>query len=49
MTGSKNPKDLAASALEDAFFLEQDRVLIEKLRAMKRMAETKEALAAAFT
>lgn len=47
MTGSRNPKDLAARALEDAFFLEQDRVLIERLQAMKRMAETKDALAAA--
>ncbi len=44
---STNPRDLAARALEDAFFLEQDRVLIEKLRAMKQMAETKDALAAA--
>jgi hypothetical protein len=36
----------AASRLQDAFFLEQDRVLIERLKAMKAMAETKEALAA---
>jgi hypothetical protein len=47
MTGPENPKNLAARALEDAFFLEQDRVLIEKLRAMTAMAETKDALAAA--
>lgn len=47
MTGPTNPKDLAARALEDAFFLERDRVLMEKLQAMKRMAETKEALSAA--
>jgi hypothetical protein len=47
MTAPKKPNDLAARALEESFFLEQDRVLIEKLRAMKKMAETKEALAAA--
>lgn len=46
MTGPKT-SDLAARALEESFFLEQDRALLEKLRAMKRMAETKEALAAA--
>lgn len=38
--------DLAARRLEDAFFLEQDRILVERLREMKRMAETKESLAA---
>jgi hypothetical protein len=43
-TGPKKPNDLAARALEESFFLEQDKVLIEKLRAMKRMSETKEAL-----
>lgn len=38
-----------ARHLEEAFFLEQDRILIERLRAMKTMAETKEALAAVST
>lgn len=47
MTGAKLPADAAARALEDSFFLEQDRVLVERLREMRRMAETKEALAAA--
>ncbi len=46
MTGPKKPNDLAARALEESFFLEQDKVLIEKLRALKRTAETKEALSA---
>lgn len=36
----------AASLLEDAFFLAQDSVLIERLHAMQKMKETKEALAA---
>jgi hypothetical protein len=35
--------------LEEAFFLEQDKILIERLRAMKKMAETKEALRAVST
>lgn len=39
----------ASRRLEEAFFLEQDRILIERLRAMKTMAETKEALAAVST
>lgn len=47
MTRSNTPSDVAARALEESFFLEQDRVLIERLRAMKKMAETREALAAA--
>jgi hypothetical protein len=34
----------ASRALEDAFFLEQDKILVEKQRAMKKLAETKEAL-----
>ena len=38
--------DRAAHRLEEAFFLEQDRILIERLRSMKQLAETKEALAA---
>ncbi len=44
-TGPKKPNDLAARALEESFFLEQDKVLVEKLRALKRMTESKEALA----
>lgn len=47
MNAPKTPNDQAARALEESFFLEQDRVLIERLRAMKKMAETKEALSAA--
>ncbi|MBM4118352.1 hypothetical protein FJ251_11560 [bacterium] len=39
----------ASRRLEEAFFLEQDKLLIERLRAMKKMAETKEALAAVST
>ncbi len=35
--------------LEEAFFLEQDKVLIERLRAMKKMAETKDALRSVST
>jgi len=38
---------IATRRLEEAFFLEQDKILIERQRAMKKMAETKEALAAA--
>lgn len=38
-----------ARHLEEAFFLEQDKILIERLRAMKKMAESKEALAAVST
>jgi len=34
-----------ARSLQDAFFLEQDKILIEKLRAMKKMAENKQSLA----
>jgi hypothetical protein len=36
--------DRAARLLEDAFFLEEDRVLRERLRAMQNLAESKEAL-----
>lgn len=43
-TGPKKPNDLAARALEESFFLEQDKALIERLRAMKQMAKDKEAL-----
>jgi hypothetical protein len=35
----------ASRILEDAYFLEQDTILRERLQAMKRLAETKEALA----
>jgi hypothetical protein len=38
--------DRAARLLEDTFFLEQDQILVDRLRAMKKMAETKESLAA---
>ena len=34
----------ASRALETAFFLEQDKLLVEKQRAIKLLAETKEAL-----
>jgi hypothetical protein len=37
----------AAKLLEDAFFLAQDAVLVERLRALRKMQESKEALAAA--
>ncbi len=47
MTRPNPPDALAARALEESFFLEQDRVLVEKLRALRRLAETREALAAA--
>lgn len=36
--------DRAGRRLEDAFFLQQDRILIERLNAMKKMAESKESL-----
>jgi hypothetical protein len=35
-----------ARTLEDRFFLEQDRILIEKRRELKRMEETRQALSA---
>ena len=38
--------DRKSRLLEEAFFLEQDRILIERLRTMKKMEETKESLAA---
>jgi hypothetical protein len=34
----------AARLLEAAFFLQEDRILMERLQAMQRLAETKEAL-----
>jgi hypothetical protein len=37
--------DVAARPLEEAFFLQEDQLLIERLRSMKKMAETKESLA----
>lgn len=45
---TRPPKSFQTSSrfLEETFFLEQDKVLIERLRAMKKMAETKEALSA---
>ncbi|MBI5508032.1 MAG: TerB family tellurite resistance protein [Deltaproteobacteria bacterium] len=47
-TVSRTGKPLQSNArsLQDAFFLEQDKILIEKLRAMKKMAENKQSLAA---
>jgi hypothetical protein len=36
--------DRAARVLEDAFFLEEDRILRARLRAMQELAETKEAI-----
>ncbi|MDD5673714.1 MAG: hypothetical protein PHC61_06110 [Chitinivibrionales bacterium] len=36
--------DNQRKSLEDAFFLQEDRKLVENLRAMRAMAETKEAL-----
>jgi len=39
--------DRAARILEDAFFLEQDVVLADHLRALREMAETKESLSGA--
>ena len=43
--GSVESFGRAARLLEDAFFLVQDSVLIERLRAMQKMEESKEALA----
>jgi len=37
--------DKRGKTLEDLFFLEQDKILIEKLRQLEKMKETKEALA----
>jgi len=39
--------DRVARLLEDAFFLEQDAILVDHLRKLRDMEETKEALAAA--
>jgi hypothetical protein len=36
--------DRAAGLLEDAFFLEEDRILRERRQAMRELAETKEAI-----
>lgn len=47
MNGSQRPDDLAARALEESFFLEQDRVLLERLRALRQQSATREALSAA--
>jgi hypothetical protein len=44
--GSVESFGRAARLLEDAFFLAQDSVLIERLRAMQKMQESKDALAA---
>ena len=45
--GSVESFGRAAKLLEDAFFLAQDTVLVERLRALRKMQESKEALAAA--
>lgn len=45
--GSVESFGRAAKLLEDAFFLAQDAVLVERLRALRKMQESKEALAAA--
>jgi hypothetical protein len=44
-TGDVGSFQRAARNVEDAFFLEQDALLVKKLQAMKQLAETKEALA----
>jgi hypothetical protein len=44
ITRSLESFDRAARLLEEAFFLEQDRVLVDRLSAMRKLAETKEAL-----
>jgi hypothetical protein len=36
----------ASRTLEEAFFLQQDKILLDRQRAMKKLAETKEALSA---
>ncbi len=38
------PGGLRSNDLEDAFFLKEDQKLIEQLRALKKMAETREVL-----
>jgi len=46
-TSARTPQSFrrAARILEEAFFLAQDKILLDRLREMRRMAETKEALA----
>jgi hypothetical protein len=44
MTGSPKAFDRSAGLLEDAFFLEKDRILRERRRALHELAETKEAI-----
>lgn len=44
-TGDLGSFQRAARNVEEAFFLEQDALLVKKLQAMKKLAETKEALA----
>ncbi len=44
-TGDVGSFQRAARNVEEAFFLEQDALLVQKLQAMKKLAETKEALA----
>ena len=45
MIGKGRSINQAARILEGTYFLEQDKILIDRLRALKKMAETKEALA----
>jgi len=42
---SASSSDLPARPLEEAFFLDADRALVERLRTMRKMAESKESLA----
>lgn len=45
-TTRKEPAlSVSGSSLEDAFFLQQDRALIERLAELRKMAESKEVLA----
>jgi len=46
IAGMSKPPTLVSSGreLEDSFFLEEDRVLLERLKALRRMEENREAL-----
>ncbi len=46
MTYDTNDLSTRGRTLEDLFFLEQDRILLEEHRKLKRMEETRQALAA---
>jgi hypothetical protein len=45
LDGDLNSLAFDGKRMEDAFFLQRDKVLIEKQKALKKMKETKEALA----